>query len=812
MDLRSKDYYEILGVARGADEREVKRAYFKLVRKFSPETHPEEFKRVREAYEILSNSVSRKDYDGLTQWGDEIGARMKAGSAAMERADYKAAQAEFKHVLVLQPQLAFARDLLGMAYLNANQAREALVQFDLLVSQQPNNSIYHLHKGYAHYALQQYAQATVAYQRALEIDPADNRVRIALADVYSDTEQYDAALVELDKAIHQDGEVNFQDFVFMMRKVQIQLLRNRPELAETELDEIFKILPSDGETRKYVATKISALAAQLFRMKRSADANRMLARAKQLDNSRKSLELQFPAKSSIPIHELPAASQTVLAGMKKNWTASKITHKALVGPTFLMIGASLLGLIGLWSTLGSETLWVDEAKFFMFLVIVGTPLLTALAIRRIRRVTASPFGKFTEVTPLYLIQSDIDKLNVWPLPNLHDVALTHHLQNGSYQSTTVRMDFAGVPLTISIRGQQAAVDWAQHLLDTRHRSLSLLAEGLLDQEEGIDFIPPSLLAGARNQPKKNDTKRTLITYGASLAGGLALFYGAALPLNTFNSEAGDWHAATGYSASIASYKHYLERYPNGRHAENARDAIKAHYDDAKSSLLNHPDAGDGAKVVADLIDQARTSETHNLRMTYKPLDGSDSYLNDAAFTSSFKTGIGGAVPSEVLSFNEYGSDGTIGGFELAYKIHSPVEKTMTSRERSAALRDGVGLGYTTTVDFDFSILVGGLDKYHLKKKLTRDFVCNESLGETISSCQRQALDQLFDSMGNSVATDLGFTWSTMPISESRPSTYGRDRYGNGYFNTGDPSEDMRRIQQLLDDLNRTGGLNKHNGW
>lgn len=157
MDLRSNDYYEILGVAKGADEREIKRAYFKLVRKYSPESQPEEFKRIRQAYEVLANAVSRKDYDGMTSFGDEIGARMKAGSAAMERADYRTAQAEFKHVLVLQPQLAFARDLLGMAYLNAGQPREALVQFDMLVAQQPNNSVYHLHKGYAHYGMQQYA-------------------------------------------------------------------------------------------------------------------------------------------------------------------------------------------------------------------------------------------------------------------------------------------------------------------------------------------------------------------------------------------------------------------------------------------------------------------------------------------------------------------------------------------------------------------------------------------------------------------------------------------------------------------------------
>ena len=93
--------------------------------------------------------------------------------------------------------------------------------------------------------------------------------------------QYEPALLELDRAIGLDGQVDFQDFVFFMRKVQIQLLRDRGDLAETELDQIFKILPEDPRRKKYVATRLASLASDLFAMKRSADANRLLVRCKQ---------------------------------------------------------------------------------------------------------------------------------------------------------------------------------------------------------------------------------------------------------------------------------------------------------------------------------------------------------------------------------------------------------------------------------------------------------------------------------------------------------------------------------------------------
>src|SRR5271155_3171188 len=68
--MQYKDYYEILGVTRGADADEVKRAYRKLARKFHPDVSKEKnaeerFKEVQEAYEVLRDSEKRAAYDHL---------------------------------------------------------------------------------------------------------------------------------------------------------------------------------------------------------------------------------------------------------------------------------------------------------------------------------------------------------------------------------------------------------------------------------------------------------------------------------------------------------------------------------------------------------------------------------------------------------------------------------------------------------------------------------------------------------------------------------------------------------------------------
>ncbi len=70
MAVKYRDYYEILGIKRGAGQDEVQRAYRKLARKYHPDVNKasnaeEKFKEINEAYEVLKNPEKRKMYDQL---------------------------------------------------------------------------------------------------------------------------------------------------------------------------------------------------------------------------------------------------------------------------------------------------------------------------------------------------------------------------------------------------------------------------------------------------------------------------------------------------------------------------------------------------------------------------------------------------------------------------------------------------------------------------------------------------------------------------------------------------------------------------
>ena len=92
----SRDLYELLGVSRESSQDDIRNAHRKLVRKYHPDTNPgdhlaeERFKQIQQAYEILSNPETKREYDRKLRASSRRGSsrpRRKAGRTGGETAD-----------------------------------------------------------------------------------------------------------------------------------------------------------------------------------------------------------------------------------------------------------------------------------------------------------------------------------------------------------------------------------------------------------------------------------------------------------------------------------------------------------------------------------------------------------------------------------------------------------------------------------------------------------------------------------------------------------------------------------------------------
>jgi tetratricopeptide (TPR) repeat protein len=262
--LHSEDLYARLGVGRDAPREEIRRAYRALLRQYTPERAPEEFKRLREAYETLNDPHSRAEYDRSPSGA--VQQALQLANAAMEAEDYEEAERHLKRVLIEDPELGYARNWLGLCFLYQNKGAQAVVQYERLIKSPGAAAHWYGNAGHAYRSVGRTTDAERVFRRAIAIGDAEGDditgFYVGLANLYLDSDNYAAAEETLEQAIQHDGQIDFQDMQYFSKLLEVQLRKRDRDEVQRVLRRI-QAVACDDDQKRHAALQLGSLAREL---------------------------------------------------------------------------------------------------------------------------------------------------------------------------------------------------------------------------------------------------------------------------------------------------------------------------------------------------------------------------------------------------------------------------------------------------------------------------------------------------------------------------------------------------------------------
>lgn len=245
--------YDILEVNESSTSDEIKKSYARLIRLNPPEKKPEEFKKIRHAYEILYSDKSRREYDINYKYGNDIKRLLDEAYEFMDKENYDEAIKNFKKVLIVNPELGFVLNFLGVCFIRINQYSDAAKYFERALALDPGNDLYYRNYAYSLRNLREYDRAIVYYQKSIDINPLEKEGYKELAFVYMDMAQYDKVIDIINKAIDLDGKRDFNDIEEFLYLNDAYVLIRDIDGLKNNLNTIEMIVPEEDDEKKWTA-------------------------------------------------------------------------------------------------------------------------------------------------------------------------------------------------------------------------------------------------------------------------------------------------------------------------------------------------------------------------------------------------------------------------------------------------------------------------------------------------------------------------------------------------------------------------------
>lgn len=291
--LEGSNYYEILGIAADAAAADIKKAYFAAVRKYPPERFPEEFKKIREAYDTLSDPESRSEYDTNLE-NEGFGQYYIKADQAYEEDRYDEAIELLQKALELSPGNRIARNLMGLCFLGKEEYDKAAALYKKLIYEFPENSSYHYNLGEALLEKGAYKQALEAFENALRLNRNHVQSWIQAGYCYFAQKNYEKARQVLETGIKECGE----NISIYMKLIYLDVAKKDMDKLVKDVARLEKLAKKDNDMKENVAWSLAEIAQYLI--KDMPDfAAKLLEKAKKLNPDEKEIKAMHKDASKI---------------------------------------------------------------------------------------------------------------------------------------------------------------------------------------------------------------------------------------------------------------------------------------------------------------------------------------------------------------------------------------------------------------------------------------------------------------------------------------------------------------------------------
>ena len=254
-------YYHILGLEPGASQAEIKKAYFRMVRQHSPESDPEQFQKIREAYEQLKKGEDAADGPVFPPFSDPWAGKMMEQIDNYRRAgNMEKVRDACEEAWRLFPQDIRFLYLLVIAQRQCGNTGKAVRNGELLVSKEPENKWFLKELAISYLARGFTQKAYLACEKAYEAGCRDNDFLLTYAFECNEYGEFERGKQVLWEIARQDRRWLKEDIPELI-EVYSGLVRFCYETQDSCLGEVMEGLCRVMEQyRIYMAEYIQELA------------------------------------------------------------------------------------------------------------------------------------------------------------------------------------------------------------------------------------------------------------------------------------------------------------------------------------------------------------------------------------------------------------------------------------------------------------------------------------------------------------------------------------------------------------------------